>query len=77
MRCPNITCRSSEIESLRKYKAEDSDANRVKYKGMNLDRRRYMCNGCKKSFYTIELMEVDFEQHYQINPTTDVKGRVR
>jgi len=76
MFCPH--CHSTENRSVRKYEAQAGDTNRTKYRGMNVDRRRYKCNGCNRPFYTIELSETLFEQHYYDgNPVQETKARVR
>lgn len=75
MFCPN--CRSTENRSVRKYSAQDGDTNRTKYRGMNLDRRRYVC-ACGRPFYSVEVPETLFEQHYYDgNPVQETKARVR
>ena len=77
MRCPNPHCNSSDNSCNRKYKTGEGDANRTKYAGMNLDRRRYVCFSCGRPFYTIEVPETDFEQNYYTNQTRETKSRIR
>lgn len=76
MRCPILVCGSINVSSERKYKAT-TETNRKKYAGMNVDRRRYVCNACGKSFHTIEMIEDDFERGQIINPATELNSRIR
>jgi transcriptional regulator NrdR family protein len=76
MKCPGLSCNSHDVTSQRKYKTT-SDINRKKYSGMNIDRRRYTCNTCGRSFHTIEQIEEDFEKNQITNPLTELSSRVR
>lgn len=76
MKCPGLSCNSHNVTSQRKYKTT-SDTNRKKYSGMNIDRRRYVCNDCGRSFHTIEMIEEDFDKGQIVNPLTELSSRVR
>jgi len=77
MRCPVISCLSHNVTSERKYGAFRGDSNRKKYTGLNVDRRRYTCLDCNISFYTIEILETDFEINYSASSTIETRSRIR
>lgn len=76
MKCPILSCNSTDVSCERKYKAE-TETNRKKYTGLNVDRRRYKCNSCHRPFHTIELLEEDFERNQFLNPLTELSNRIR
>lgn len=76
MKCPILSCGSTNVSSERKYKATTS-TNRQKYEGMNVDRRRYVCNSCNRPFHTIELLEEEFEKSGHVPVIKEVGGRIR
>lgn len=66
MYCPRIDCNGAPRAISKQSANQAGRRSRLprRLQGKNVNRRYYKCSECNYSFYTIELLETDYELNY-------------
>jgi len=61
MRCPRPACNSPDV-CTRATRDADTPTVPIALRGLNITRRKRVCLDCGWTFFTIEMLEIDFDE---------------
>lgn len=59
VKCPNPICQSTRVRAINTYQ-HDAPNITSEFSGLNITRRRRICDACNETFHTIEISEDEF-----------------